>query len=363
MNHATNQGINQLIASSDPGRISPKYLLRWTLRHLKKIKRLVFQFFTHCVDAGYDLYRYLRYSNAIYQSSGDRQKLETLLFFYYHKIEKAMALPIVKPLFGLSYIETTLDLAEKWARNTNDVEAVVFRGAYAALAQYQNQVQPALSQSRPDIALRLNRFLVDYENPNQEPGLGGTVEVFYGEDTEFLHDINFEQLVRHRHSIRNFIKKPVPDSAIMQAVKIAQRTPSVCNRQCWRVHVFTSPADKAKILQYQNGNEGFGHLADRVILITADLRGFLSSGERHQATIDSGMFAMTLILALEAQGIVSCCLNLCFSAFEENAFRRESGISRWEVPIMLIVIGYPPEHLQVAISARKTTESMLTFHG
>jgi nitroreductase len=333
------------------------------VRVLKLTKQLVSQLIFHSLDASYDLFRYLRYSNSFLYSSDNRQKLESLLFFYYHKIEKGLAMPTVKPLFGLGYIETTLELAEKWVQRTSDQEAVVFRGAYAALADYQKHVAKLLSQARPDIVRHLDQFLTDYAQPDQDLSCGGTITISKKEKSETCQSMNFERFVYQRHSVRSFVERHIPDTAIVHAVKLAQRTPSVCNRQCWRVHIFTSPADKARILQHQNGNEGFGHLADRVLLITADLRSFLSSGERHQASVESGMFAMTLILAFEAQGIASCCLNLCLSAFGEIALRRESRISEWEIPIMLIVIGYPPESLQVAISARKSTESMLTFHN
>ena len=336
-------------------------ILAGPVRFLKLGRRLVFQLLLHSLDAFYDLFRYLRYSNSFNYSPSDRQKLESLLFFYYHKIEKALALPEVKPLFGLGYIETTLDLAERWAQLTCDLKAVVFRGAYAALSSYREHVAQPLSQARPDVAHRLDQFLADYAQPDQDPNLGGTVTISQEEVHETCQSMNFERFVCRRHSVRNFIERHIPDSAIVQAVKLAQRTPSVCNRQCWRVHVFTSPADKARVLQHQNGNEGFGHLADRVLLITADLRSFISSGERNQAFTDAGMFAMTLILAFEAQGIASCCLNLSISAFKDIALHRACGIPEWEIPIMMIVIGYPPESLQVAVSVRKPTESVLSF--
>ena len=145
------------------------------------------------------------------------------------------------------------------------------------------------------------------------------------------------------------------------AVRLAQHTPSVCNRQCWQVHVFTSDTDKRKILQHQNGHQGFGHLADRVLIISADLRSFFTSGERQQASVDSGMFAMSLILSFEAMGIASCCLNLCLNAGQENTLRKAAHLPKWEKPIMMIVIGYPPKSLKVAVSARKSVEVSIKF--
>lgn len=305
--------------------------------------------------------RFIRYSSSVFYSSQDLKKLEASLFFYYHKIEKALSLPIVKPLFGIGYIETTIKLAEQWVHLTGDFDAVVFRGTYSALVSYQNHVGQALQKSNPKIYTHLEKFIVENARPDMDLNIGGTMEIHNEDLTTTRRMLNFEDLISQRHSVRVFTDKHISDEEINKAVGLAQHTPSVCNRQCWRVHVFTTEGDKNKILQHQNGNQGFGYLADRVLLITADLRSFFTSGERQEASVDSGMFAMSLILSLESMGIASCCLNLCLDAGKENALRKTALLSKWEKPIMLIVIGYPPKSLKVAVSARKTTESMLNF--
>jgi len=315
----------------------------------------------HFFDAGYDFVRYLRYSNSFFYSTDDPKKLEAMLFFYYHKIEKALSLPVVKPVFGLGYIETTLKLVKKWVRLTGDLDAVVFRGAYSALVSYKNSVGPLLQKEYPNIFSQLEKLIVEYARSDLELNFGGTIEITNENLTQNWQALNFGDLIQQRHSVRVFTERHIPDEILSNAVRLAQYTPSVCNRQCWHVHVFSSPIDKTRVLQYQNGNEGFGHLADRIILITADLRSFLSSGERHQASVDSGMFAMSLILVFQSQGIASCCLNLCLSAHKEIALRKTTKLSKWEKPIMLIAIGYPPENLKVAFSARKLPESVVSF--
>ena len=331
------------------------------LNALKRAKRLAARFVRHFTDASYDLFRYLRYSNSLSPSSNDSVKLEALLFFNYHKIEKALALPTIKPVFGLEYVTTTLDLADKWAARTGDLDAVCFRGAYAALMGYREHVARSLPQVRPALWERLNQFLEKYAARDISPQYGGAMAIAAREVEPSLRSMSFEHLVTSRHTVRNFSERRIPDEIILDAIKLAQRTPSVCNRQCWRVHVFTTSYDVARVLQHQNGNEGFGHLAERVLLLTAELRSFLSSGERHQAEMDSGMFAMTLVLALEAQGVASCCLNLCLSAQDENRFRNTCKIPRSEMPIMLIAIGYPAEEVRVAVSARKPITSVVQF--
>ena len=76
----------------------------------------------------------------------------------------------------------------------------------------------------------------------------------------------------------------VPDDVLAGAVRVAQQTPSVCNRQAWRVHVYTSPEDKAEVLRVQNGNARFGHLAARILSVLVDTRSFVTSSERLRPT-------------------------------------------------------------------------------
>lgn len=313
-------------------------------------------------DTAYDFSRYLRYSGSFSQTTNDATKLEALLFFYYHKIEKALSLPVVKPLFGLGYIDIILQLIEQWVEKTNACDAVVFRGAIAALESYRQHVGPLLQKERPQTYARLEKLLSLYALPIPDESLGGVSIIHRIPDEYVQHKESFAMLLSQRHSVRTFTEHSVPGDRIWDAVRLAQKTPSVCNRQSWRVHVFTKPEDKARILRHQNGNEGFGHQADRVLLISSDLRCFLTSGERQQAGVDAGMFAMTLVLALQSQGIASCCLNLCLSADQDTDFRAEARMPVWEKPIMLILIGYAPESLHVAISRRKSTDTMLSFH-
>jgi nitroreductase len=317
--------------------------------------------FLHGLDASYDFVRYTVYSNSVWRSTRNRQRLESLIVLEYHKIEKALAMPQVRPTFGLGCIEALLDLMDRWVCFTHDLEAVVFRGAYATLVRYREYVGQSLSQERPDLVLRIDRLLSDYKAGDDDLSLGGTVTVSAEDLGEVCRSIEFDGFVHQRHSVRNFTERHVRDSVIAHAVKIAQQSSFVCNRLCWRVHVFTRTADRAKILQQQTGNDGFGHLADRVLLIAVDLRAFVCSGERNQVYTDTGTSAVTLVYALHAWGIATCCLELSTSFYRDLAVRRACRIPAWVIPIMMVAIGYPPESFEVAVSARKPTESIMCF--
>jgi hypothetical protein len=61
-----------------------------------------------------------------------------------------------------------------------------------------------------------------------------------------------------------------------------------------------------QVLALQNGNRGFGHLAKRVLIVSADLHAFIGPIERNKAFVDGGMFAMSLLYALHRLELGAC---------------------------------------------------------
>ena len=315
----------------------------------------------YALDALYDLVRYTRHSNSLLRRAKDRYRQEALLFYYYHKIEKALAMSSVKQIFGLGYIGKYLALMEQWFDEVKDLDSLAFQGGYLALEAYRRHVGVALKEVDLTLWNRINGFLSKCPTPAEDGVKAGAIPI----SADRLKPKNawkhFSALALSRSSVRNFLDKPVPTEEVTAAVHLAQRTPSVCNRQCWRVHVFSTPEDKALVLKYQNGNAGFGHMAAHVLLVTADLRTFVSSGERNQAFIDGGLYAMSLLYALQARGIASCPLNLGLSFFMDRALRKAAKLPANENLIMMIAIGYPPDELAITASARVPTDTMLRF--
>ena len=140
---------------------------------------------------------------------------------------------------------------------------------------------------------------------------------------------------------------------------MAQWTPSVCNRQAWRVYCFHDPDAKRAVLAHQNGNAGFGHQASWVFVITCDVANFVSVGERNQAWVDGGMFAMSLLYAIHSLGLGACALNWSKEKEDDRALRRTAGIDDRDVIIMLAAVGHLPEKLRVAHSVRKDLNEVM----
>ena len=48
---------------------------------------------------------------------------------------------------------------------------------------------------------------------------------------------SFHDVVRDRHSVRNFLPTPIPDTLIRAVLEDAQLAPSNCNTQPWQIHI------------------------------------------------------------------------------------------------------------------------------
>ena len=113
-----------------------------------------------------------------------------------------------------------------------------------------------------------------------------------------------------RCSVRQFERGSIDRGLLERAIRLAQKAPSVCNRQSARVLIYTDPDEMRIVLKHQDGNAGFGHDVAAVMVVTSDLSCFYKDGERNQAFVDDGgMFAVSLVYALHSLGLGSCLLN------------------------------------------------------
>ena len=115
------------------------------------------------------------------------------------------------------------------------------------------------------------------------------------------------------------------------------------------------------LFELQNGNRGFAEFVNRLIMVSADLQGFTSEGERHQAWTDGGMFSMSLVYALHSLGVGTCCLNLCHGVKTDKAMKKAAKIPASEVLVMMIAVGHLPGKFKVAASPRKPLQEVF-FH-
>lgn len=307
---------------------------------LRNIKYLIILLKYKLSDAK-DFYKYSFEFNNI----KDRRHLESDLIYFAHKIEKGLSLPSPRLGFGEKVIAHVIKLLNQY--NFNYGWHNVSVSAVNTLNDYF-EYNKANGLELSELKSHIDRFYKSIETINYNE-IGGVIEISKSElDKSY---INFEDFAMNRYSIRNFATGHIDSELIKKAVHIAQKTPSVCNRQPWKTYVYEG--NISELLKFQNGNAGFGINADKILIVTADLRDFRGPRERNQIYIDGGLFSMSLLYSLHSMGIGSCALNLAIPPAKEKNLKRIAGINEPEALIMMIAIGKLPEKLRVASSPRR----------
>lgn len=277
----------------------------------------------------------------------DRRGLEARLIFHAHALEKGLSHTELRLGFGKSAISALIATMGAYVKHGFPRDSKAYRAALSALKGYQSfhrgkQVVRTPLDSAPT-------WVLD-EIESTESDLGGAMVV----DRAAVgrpDQRTFVDILHDRHSVREYRDAPVSREAVEQAIAMATRSPSVCNRQGIRVRVCEDPAMVEDVLRIQGGMNGYPK-PPILIAITADVRDCLDFTERNQPFIDGGIFAMTLLLALESLDLAACPLNAMFSKSQDLEMRAALSMAPWEVPVVFISVGAFPDTVRVPKSFR-----------
>lgn len=294
------------------------------------------------------------------RNSYDSGQHEGRIIASYHVVEKGLSMPDFRPCFGVPIVKSLIRLLQQggrkfnWCNNINYVTAV--------------QVVRSYMDRHHDLGIDLSELYTDEEidfgkdDPCVLDVVAGSRN--YQRETYFSKSqSNFAEFARSRHSCRVFdLDKTVELKKIYDAIDTARFSPSVCNRQCWRVHVYQDKKRVDALLALQDGNRGFGHTIPTILVVTASLKVFDGFKERNQAFIDGGLFSMSLMYALHHQELG--CVPMCWLASNErdDEFRGLAGLSDDEVIMMLLGVGVPVDEFAAPASQRRSIEEITTVY-
>lgn len=306
----------------------------------------------------YDARRMAAHSMSVKSCSSLDNKRAKITFLY-HKIEKAMALPVPRAGFGRKWIPVDFIPLLTAYHEENGYDDLV----ETCCVNLKNYVvfNRSLGVEMDNIYDLIQKTLATINPPQSQTG-GGVISVA----ASAIHSaatMDFNRFVNSRHSIRNFTSQEVAKEDIEEAIRIAQRTPSVCNRQSWHIYTFQKKESILHALKHQNGNDGFNDRVQALLMVTGDLSGMISSSERNQIWVDGGMFSMSLVYALHSLKLGTCCLNLCHDAAGDRILRHALNIAPRHSPVMMIAVGHIPENLFVANSLRKRVQEIVTWES
>ncbi len=296
----------------------------------------------------YDVFNYLKFSRTF--SYNGLNRLEYELITNYHVIEKGLSFQKIKKNFGKERIKIILKLLDKFLAKKYDTTNIFYNATVSTLREYIKW-HKTHSFDVKWLESKIKNYPLKFNN------YGGVIEIDKDQYIKMAKG-NFKELVYSRKSIRNYSSKNISLSSIKKSLKLAQMSPSACNRQPAKVYIIGNKSKIVNVLKLHKGNRGFGNLANKLLIITSDLSTYKGSSEFYGPMIDGSLFAMSLIYSLHYQGLGVCPLNWFASIKRDRALHKLLNIPFNEKVIILILVGNLPDSFKAAKSNRRKTKEI-----
>ncbi len=274
-----------------------------------------------------------------------------------HRLEKGFTMPGRHMPFGESVVRNLLPQMLNAARTDSD--EFIFQYTVSVLKRYRELHNEEGAWEKLDATLRreLEAFLKSYPDIQADDIIAITREEYYSHNSD-----SFPLFSASRHSVRSLCGT-VSMEQIEQAVSLARNAPSACNRQFARVHCICDKEVQSAVLALQNGSRGFGHLADKLLIVTTDIRDACFSPEHNDLYTNAGIFLMNLCYSLHYCKVAHCILNWFVDPATDLKLRKVVNIPDYENVVCMVACGDCPETFHLASSRRKPLKDILTVHG
>lgn len=277
-----------------------------------------------------------------------------LLMYHTHSVEKGLARSNFRPGFGARPVGALAELMNRWIEDRRPTEDSFFEAACDTLRAYIDRHEELGFDISDKVALFSDEAIATV---GASRGPGGTRSVRAVERA----DGSFLSVVKSRVSVRDFADEKVDMAVVLDAVGVAALSPSACNRQAARAHLVTDGAKIAELLRIQGGFAGYGQ-PPLLILVTGDAGYYVEATERNQPYIDGALFAMTLMYALEANGLGTCALTAMMWPAKEKRVRRVLNLPESECLVTFMAVGARPDAVDVPFSRRARVDEISTIH-
>lgn len=301
-----------------------------------------------------DYLRYIKHSGVM--GGKNQDKLTGHIIASYHVVEKGLTMPETRLGFGRENLEYLINLCKIFIRKYGKEDFQVMHAISVVLEykEFHKEHNYALDTTLLDKIKELASMVEDV-SPNHQQIV--TNENYFSEVNS-----SFDKFSESRKSIRNYTNEDIPLETIKAAVKLAQNAPSACNRQTVKVHVVSEPDKVQEVLRLQAANRGFGHLANKAIIVTCELGVFHGLRERNAGFVDGGLLAMNLLYALHYYKIAACTLNCSLSIKTEKKIKKICNIKESESLVLMICCGIPPQEFNFASSTRYPVDHILSIN-
>ncbi len=284
-----------------------------------------------------------------------RENLVRTALLLSHSIEREMAITSDKPLRGIHRVEELYSVVSELSSSfpTETFAISESESVLSEWARWQERLNPSVVDSNATV----RDLLTNLPKPSPLNDLPSGASLYHPYNEPAL-TAAYAELVEGRHSIREFSDEPVSKDKLLEAICLAQRAPSACNRQSCKIYVSGNGSARV-ISRLVHGNRGFEKHIHQWLVITSD-RSLYSSSETFQWLLDGGIFLYSTVLSLHAFGIESC-IHQWASSDNSAELRDALGIAECEAICAVVAIGYPAENAKVLAASRKNTTDIVNF--
>lgn len=306
----------------------------------------------------YDLNHYYEYSMS--KENISKQKLISKIILDTHVIEKGLTMPDTRLGFGYERLIVLIKNIIGYIKRYNCNEFQLLHGI-SVVDEYFNFHKEKEFDVSKQVVDNYNNLLKVIDEKSIE--FTSRKQINISKEEYFSNaKSSFFEFSESRSSIRNYSESKIDIDRVLMSLDLCRNTPSACNRQAVRVHLYTNRDKIQDILKLQGGNRGFGHLSSFLIIVTYEPSVYFEESERSSGFVDGGMYAMNILYALHANLFAACILNTAHNPNKDKIVREETNIPKSECFVAMIAGGIPPEEFKIAKSLRYPLKDILTKH-
>ncbi len=153
--------------------------------------------------------------------------------------------------------------------------------------------------------------------------------------------MEFEEVIRRRHSVRAFQPKEVEEEKIWKILELTRLAPSAGNLQAYEIFLVRSEVKRKELAEAALGQDFIAKAPIVLVFCANPVVSAWKYGKRGAelySVQDASIAAVFSILSATNLGLGSCWVG----AFDEDEVRRILGVRNLR-PIAIIPIGYPAE--------------------
>jgi nitroreductase len=164
--------------------------------------------------------------------------------------------------------------------------------------------------------------------------------------------MEFQELIRRRYSVREYLPAPVSEEALERILEAGRLAPTAANRQPFRI-VVLSTAGRHEALGRVYGRPWFLQAPIVICVCGVPEEAWVRKDGRSHLDVDAAIVMDHMILAATDEGLGTCWI----ANFDIAAAREVFELRAGEVPLLLTTLGHAADRPK--LKERRSLESLV----